>query len=73
MKFRRNKDNSQSAPSAGMIHVRVEYEMDAKFIADLINTGFNTFARYTALDEGRPDPGPNPQPEAPNGKKESSS
>ena len=58
---------------AGTIHVRVEYEMDAQFVADMINTGFNTFARFTALTEGRPDPGPNPQPEALNGKEKGSS
>jgi hypothetical protein len=52
MKFKKTV-NTPSAKPVGKLHVRVEYELDAQFISDIIDTGFVTASRITQLMEGK--------------------
>jgi hypothetical protein len=49
------KTSKPSARPAGKLHVRVEYELDAQFISELIDTGFLTYARVMRIASGKED------------------
>ena len=52
------KQLPQSVNGVGRLHVHVEYTLDAQFISELLDTGFDSYNRFVALASGLPDPGP---------------